>query len=107
MPAQFYAVLIAFNTMVGVAVFVILRLWFMECYPPEWRRLLWKDRQFRVMNWRPMWEPWFAWRPIRTVSDKVIWFRTVYRSVGNDYVDFDDWRWYHYGDEFDVLRTPE
>ena len=54
----------------------------------------------KLRNWRP----WFAWRPVKTVSDRWVWWETIYRKVGNDYVDEEDFTWYWYGDEFDILK---
>ena len=50
------------------------------------------------------WTKWFAWRPVTTVSGRRIWWQHIYRAVGNDYVDYDNWTWYFYADEFDLLR---
>ena len=51
------------------------------------------------------WRPWFAWRPVTTISGRRVWLKHIYRSRGNTYVDYDNWSWYHYGDDFDVLTT--
>ena len=51
------------------------------------------------------WKPWFAWRPVTTVSGRRVWWQRIYRSVGNTYVDHDDFSWYYYADEFDLLRV--
>ena len=50
------------------------------------------------------WEPWFAWKPVDTVSNKRVWFKKIYRRVVNTYVDYDDWKRYEYGDMFDILK---
>ncbi len=52
------------------------------------------------------WAKWFAWRPVK-VHGKYVWLKTVYRRVGNTYVDHDNWTWYHYGTVFDVIRGDE
>ena len=106
MPTQFYAALIALYSMIGIAVFVILRLWFMEYRPPEWRTLRWTEQQFRIMNWRPKWEEWFAWRPVK-VHGEWVWMETVYRRCLNTYVDYDDWKRYEYGNIFDKFIMPK
>ena len=65
----------------------------------------WKRRRFHEpVTRQKVWRTWFAWRPVRTVSGRVVWWATVYRNIGNGYVDYDDWRWYHYGDLTDVLK---
>jgi hypothetical protein len=56
---------------------------------------------------QPPWEPWFAWRPVMTISGERMWWTQVYRKIGNTYVDYDDYRWYHYGTEFDILKGTE
>lgn len=63
----------------------------------------WKRRRLEHEKNR-MWTLWFAWRPVKTVADKWVWRQWIYRSVGNDYVDQEDWTWYFYADAFDVLR---
>ena len=65
----------------------------------------WKSNRFKSMEMRGMpWKEWFAWRPVRTVSNRVVWWQTVYRKVANTYSDDMDMTWYFYGDEFDILR---
>lgn len=49
------------------------------------------------------WKPWFAWRPVK-IHGKRIWLKTVYRRCINTYVDTDDWKWYEYGDIFDIIK---
>ena len=49
------------------------------------------------------WKPWFAWRPVTTVSGKRVWWTTIYRRIVNTYVDYDDWTRYEYGNLFDVI----
>jgi hypothetical protein len=34
---------------------------------------------------KPVWEKWFAWKPVR-VHGKLVWLRTVYRTFGYDYL---------------------
>lgn len=50
------------------------------------------------------WERWYAWRPVKDLHGSWHWRREIYRMRGNTYVDHDDWPWYHYGTDFDVLR---
>jgi len=83
----------------GLVLSIIVWRWMLDYQRPQWRRNRWVPK--RTIH---LWQPWFAWRPVRTVSDQVLWWTIVYRTVGNDYVDFDDWQWYHYADEFDLLR---
>jgi hypothetical protein len=52
-----------------------------------------------------VWEPWFAWYPVKDINKRWRWRREIYRIAGNTYVDHDNWRWYYYGTEFDVLRS--
>ena len=78
--------------------------WIQDYRRPQWRRERWRAHPDRVVSYQPNWHAWFAWRPVTTVGGQVVWWTTVYRCPGNDYVDFDDWRWYHYADEFDLLR---
>jgi len=95
------AVMFALSGIVVASLFlgVVGWRWILDYQRPSWRRARWVSK--RTIH---QWQPWFAWRPIRTVSDQVAWWTTVYRTVGNDYVDHDDWSWYHYADEFDLLR---
>lgn len=85
---------------------VILRHWFLDYRYPKWRQHRWQNVQNSVIHYDPWWQPWYAWRPVRTVSGQVVWLDTVYRCIGNDYVDHEDWRWYYYGNTFDILRNP-
>ena len=88
----------------GLVLAIIVWRWLLDYQRPQWRRERWREWPDRTISYRPDWQPWFAWRPIRTLSNRVVWWTTVYRSSGNDYVDHDDWRWYHYADEFDLLK---
>ena len=66
----------------------------------------WKSNRFMRYELRSEpWQAWFAWRPVRTVSGRVVWWQTVYRKVANTYSDDMDMRWYFYGDEFDILKN--
>lgn len=51
------------------------------------------------------WMEWFAWRPVKDIHGEWHWWETVYRKIGNTYVDHDDFTWYHYGTLFDVLEN--
>jgi hypothetical protein len=70
---------------------------------------------YRVRRWKEKtkpdefgrWRPWFAWRPVRTVGGELIWWDTVYRQLGNNYSDQDDWSWYYYGTVMDVLKDTK
>ena len=64
----------------------------------------WKEERFKFARSMP-WTAWYAWYPVKTISGRWIWRTTVYRKKGNNYVDNEDWAWYFYGDDFDVLRT--
>lgn len=66
-----------------------------------WRLQRWEERG--VEKSQREWRAWFAWRPVRTVSGELVWWCTVYRKLGNDYTDMEDWSWYYYGTVFDVL----
>ena len=61
-----------------------------------------------IKNEPRKWTTWFAWRPVKTIGGRWIWLKRIYRTVGNTYVDQDDWTWYYtwyyYGDDFDVLK---
>lgn len=87
------------------AIFVAVRLWvWVSCYfygPYLDQR--WRERMNRRQ--RNCWEPWYAWRPVKTVGGRRIWLKRIYRQPGNDYIDYDNWTWYFYGDEFDILRS--
>ena len=53
------------------------------------------------------WKPWFAWRPVTTISKRRVWWEHIYRARGNGYVDDEDWTWYYYADLFDVLQDTD
>jgi hypothetical protein len=56
----------------------------------------------RKIEVRP-WRPWFAWRPVTTISKQRIWFQPIYRRCVNTYVDYDNWSRYEYADLIDVI----
>lgn len=56
-------------------------------------------RKIEVLPWRP----WFAWRPVTTISGQRIWFQPIYRRCINTYVDYEDWNRYEYADLIDVI----
>lgn len=60
-----------------------------------------------IKNEPRKWTSWFAWRPVKTISGRRVWLKRIYRTVGNTYVDHDDWPWYYYGDDFDVLKDVQ
>lgn len=51
------------------------------------------------------WEACYAWRPVKDIHGQWHWLDKIYRLHGNTYVDHDDWKWYHYGTVFDVLKA--
>jgi hypothetical protein len=50
------------------------------------------------------WEPWFAWRSVKTVSGQKVWMERIFRRCINTYVDMDNWKRYEYGTLFDVIK---
>lgn len=61
-----------------------------------------------VDEWQPdlcnhKWERWWAWRPVRDVYGNWHWRVPLFRLVGSTYVDHDDWTWYYYMTEDDLL----
>jgi hypothetical protein len=55
------------------------------------------------------WKKWFAWRPVKTVGKKWMWFKIIYRCRSQVIlVDKLDYTWAfkphtYYGELFDVL----
>lgn len=93
---------------IGIMFFVLVgRKWLLDIWPPEWRKQRWAESHKRIVHYLPGWQPWWAWRPVRTVDGQIVWWTQVYRSIGNDYVDYDDWRWYYYGTIFTVIEDPQ
>ena len=66
-----------------------------------WRKHRWEE--IKKDEWRK-WEPWFAWRPVRTISDDRMWLRKVYRRKQVHYDGVNVWHDYSYGTEFDILK---
>lgn len=98
----------AISGIIVIPAFVLLRHWAQDYLRPEWRVYRWQEfQEHRVIHYSPLWDTWFAWRPVRTVSGEIVWWQEIYRTIGNDYVDHDDFRWYHYGDIMDVLRDSK
>ena len=64
----------------------------------------WRLRRWEAHAEGNPWRPWFAWRPVKTVTGELVWWDTVYRQVGNTYVDQEHWTWYYYGTVFDALK---
>lgn len=100
-----------FITITGaVGAILLIKIWqlFRDVYPPSHRKNRWQEQQqYPMIGPVIRWRPWFAWRPVRTVSGQVIWWQSIYRTIGNDYVDHDDWTWHHYGNLFDVIKNGE
>lgn len=67
----------------------------------------WRLRQWEALSEGNPWRPWFAWRPVRTVTGELVWWDTVYRQVGNTYADQECWTWYYYGTVFDALKDTQ
>lgn len=88
--------------MIAVGLFIVLR-WALDVNMTGWRLRRWQER-CKTFGSRE-WKPWFAWRPVQTISGDRVWWRQIYRQVGNSYVDHDGWTWYFYGTEFDVLKA--
>jgi hypothetical protein len=66
----------------------------------------WKSRRYLDVQIRKRpWKEWYAWRPVKDIHGKWHWLNIVYRKLGNDYVDHDDFSWYFYGTLFDVLEN--
>jgi hypothetical protein len=53
-----------------------------------------------------MWQPWFAWHPVR-LGRQWVWLKRIYRQQLNTYVDHDDWARYRYGTVLDILKSTE
>lgn len=54
---------------------------------------------------RGPWEPWFAWKPVKTISKKRVWLKRIYRrhsywDMGRGSVERVE-----YGDLFDVISA--
>lgn len=100
-----YGILITLGGALSAIALLFLIRWANDARFVGWRLRRWCERSVPQVD-RP-WRPWFAWRPVRTVTGEVVWLDTVYRQVGNDYVDHDDWSWYHYGTIMDVLKDTK
>lgn len=60
-----------------------------------------------VSESKHQWHSWFAWRPIRTLSNQRVWLKHIYRRAQyKTYATYDDWQRYEYGNIIDVLRAP-
>jgi hypothetical protein len=69
----------------------------------------WKSNRFKQyeMRARP-WKEWFAWYPVKSVSDKWHWGKTIYRKSGHDsWLDVGMGNWHFYADVFDILNEDE
>ena len=89
------------GTLCAVGLMFLIR-WANDATFKGWRLRRWQERS--VPKHEREWRPWFAWRPVKTVSGELIWWATVYRQLGNDYVDQEDLSWYYYGTILDVLK---
>jgi hypothetical protein len=49
------------------------------------------------------WEPWFAWHPVKDMNGRWRWREHIYRKVGNTYIDHDDYTWYYYLTDRELL----
>lgn len=56
------------------------------------------------------WKPWFAWRPVETISGHRVWCRLIYRRYVMNDIRFEESmgemissKHYQYGTEFDLL----
>jgi hypothetical protein len=87
-----------------IALIVLIR-WVNDATFTGWRLRRWHERSVPQVN--RMWLPWFAWRPVKTVTGEVVWLDTVYRQIGNDYTDMDNWTWYYYGTIFETLKETQ
>lgn len=97
-----YSILVTIlGTVSGLGLIVLIR-WANDATFTGWRLRRWEQRCVSKEH-RP-WCPWFAWRPVQTVAGDRVWWRRVYRQVGNTYADQENWTWYYYGTEFDVLK---
>ncbi len=50
------------------------------------------------------WRPWFAWRPVKTISGNKAWLCFIYKRSVTNYVDIDEWNYREYGSVFDILK---
>jgi hypothetical protein len=73
----------------------------------RFKDMRWTHRNNYDHEHSPPWREWYAWRPVRTVSGELVWLTTIYRLVGNTYVDYDDLTWYYYGTIMDVLKDTK
>lgn len=97
----------ALGAIVGWGLLVIVARWLKDYFHPAWRQIRWNEDKNPIVHYLPKWQSWYAWRPVKTVQGETKWLETIYRTPGNTYVDYDDWRWYHYGTIMDVLKDPE
>ena len=97
-----YSILITILGALSFVGLVHLIRWANDARFTGWRLRRWQSRC--VPKHERPWQPWFAWRPVRTVQGELVWWDTVYRQVANDYSDMEDWTWYYYGTVFDTLK---
>lgn len=86
----------------GITALITLIRWINDANMTGWRLRRW-ERWCNSGQGRA-WKPWFAWRPVCTISGRRRWLTRVYRQVGNTYVDYDSWTWYYYADIYEVLK---
>jgi hypothetical protein len=100
-----YGILFIILGTVSFMALIVLIRWANDATFTGWRLRRWQARG--VPKHEREWEPWFAWRPVMTVTGERVWLDTVYRQLGNDYSDDDNWTWYYYGTVFDTLKDTK
>lgn len=50
------------------------------------------------------WHKWFAWRPVRTVDNKRVWLKTVYKREFSSHSFAGSRYWTEYKTLFDLLK---
>lgn len=97
-----YSTLLIVSVVPALVLLISIIRWANDASFSGWRLRRWEARG--VPKSQREWTLWFAWRPVQTVAGKRVWLATVYRKIGNDYSDMDDWTWYYYGTVFDALK---
>ncbi|CAB4129292.1 hypothetical protein UFOVP112_390 [uncultured Caudovirales phage] len=97
-----YSILVTIGGMLVMLGLLVLIRFANDATFTGWRLRRWHERSVPQVD-RP-WRPWFAWRPVRTVTGELVWWDTVYRMVGNTYVDQENFTWYYYGTVFEALK---
>jgi hypothetical protein len=57
-----------------IALIVLIR-WANDARFVGWRLRRWHERSVPQAN--RMWLPWFAWRPVKTVTGEVVWLQYI------------------------------